>query len=79
MSQIAHTALSALVCIYICKNSFHFVFLYQRCSIVLLHKWSRSQVYALFAYMPPCLFFILAFVRAHHLSRKLKALCHYPG
>jgi len=37
------------------KNSFHVVGLDQRGAIVLRQKWSRSQVEARFANMPPCL------------------------
>ena len=37
------------------KNSFHVVGLDQRGAIVLRQKWSRGQVEARFANMPPCL------------------------
>ena len=38
----------------------------------MLHqKWSRGQVAARFANMPPCLVGMEACVGAHHLSRKL--------
>ena len=39
-------------------------------------KWSRGQVEARFANMPPCLIGMEACIGAHHLSRKLKALGH---
>ncbi|HWL73096.1 MAG TPA: IS110 family transposase, partial [Burkholderiaceae bacterium] len=39
-------------------------------------KWSRGQVEARFANMPPCLVGMEACVGAHHLSRRLKALGH---
>src|ERR1700761_8937126 len=58
------------------KNSFHIVGLDSRGAIVLRQKWSRSQVEARFANMPPCLVGMEACVGAHHLSRKLKALGH---
>ena len=37
------------------KNSFHIVGLDERGAIVLRQKWSRGQVEARFANMPPCL------------------------
>jgi transposase len=58
------------------KNSFHVVGLDQRGAIVLRQKWSRSQVGARLAVMPPCLIGMEAFVGAHHLSRKLQAHSH---
>src|SRR5215467_11602808 len=58
------------------KNSFHVVGLDQRGAIVLRQKWSRSQVEARLAAMPPCLIGMEACVGAHHLSRKLQALGH---
>src|SRR5271167_1747629 len=75
MSQTLKTAI-ALVGIDIGKNSFHVVGLDQRGAIVLRQKWSRSQVEARFANVPPCLIGMEACVGAHHLSRKLKALGH---
>jgi transposase len=71
----AQTAV-AVVGIDIGKNSFHIVGLDDRGAIVLRQKWSRSQVEARFANMPPCLVGMEACVGAHHLSRKLKALGH---
>jgi transposase len=45
----------ATVGIDIGKNSFHIVRLDSRGAIVLRQKWSRGQVEARFANMPPCL------------------------
>jgi transposase len=75
MSQNPITAI-ANVGIDIGKNSFHVVGLDQRGAIMLRQKWSRSQVEARFANMPPCLIGMEACVGAHHLSRRLKALGH---
>ena len=75
MSQNSITAI-ATVGIDIGKNSFHVIGLDQRGAIVLRQKWSRGQVDARFANMPPCLVGMEACVGAHHLSRKLKALGH---
>jgi transposase len=66
----------AVVGIDIGKNSFHIVGLDERGAIVLRQKWSRGQVEARFANMPPCLVGMEACVGAHHLSRRLKALGH---
>jgi transposase len=66
----------AVVGIDIGKNSFHIVGLDPRGAIVLRQKWSRSQVDARFANMPPCLIGMEACVGAHHLSRKLQAIGH---
>src|SRR6202451_1231474 len=75
MSQNPITAI-ATIGIDIGKNSFHFVGLDARGSIVLRQKWSRGQVEARFANMPPCLVGMEACVGAHHLSRKLKEFGH---
>jgi len=75
MSQNSNTAI-AIVGIDIGKNSFHIVGLDQRGAVVLRQKWSRGQVEARFANMPPCLIGMEACVGAHHLSRKLKELGH---
>ena len=56
------------------KNCFHVVGHDERGAIVLRQKWSRGQLEARFANMPPCLVGTEACVGAHHLSRKLKAL-----
>ena len=58
------------------KNSFHVVGLDSRGAIVLRQKWSRGQVEAKFANMPPCLIGMEACVGAHHLSRKLQSQGH---
>ncbi len=73
MSQILN-AVIAVVGIDIGKNSFHIVGHDERGAIVLRQKWSRGQVEARFANMPPCLIGMEACVGAHHLSRKLKAV-----
>ena len=54
MSQILNAAI-VVIGIDIGKNSFHVVGLDQRGAIVLRQKWSRGQVNARFANMPPCL------------------------
>jgi len=66
----------AVIGIDIGKNSFHVVGLDRRGAIVLRQKWSRGQVDARFANMPPCLIGMEACVGAHHLSRKLKGFGH---
>jgi transposase len=53
MSQTPRTSITA-VGIDIGKNSFHIVGQDDRGAIVLRQKWSRSQVEARFANMPPC-------------------------
>jgi transposase len=75
MSQILNAAI-AVVGIDIGKNSFHIVGHDERGAIVLRQKWSRGQVEARFANLPPCLIGMEACVGAHHLSRKLRALGH---
>ena len=57
-------------------NSFHIVGLDERGAIVLRQRWSRGQVEARFANMPPCLVGMEACVGAHHLSRKLQGFGH---
>ena len=52
---------------YIGKNSFHIVGLDG--AIVLRQKWSRGQVEARFANMPPCLIGMETCVGAHHARR----------
>ena len=75
MSQSLNSAV-AVIGIDIGKNSFHMGGLDNRGAIVLRQKWSRGQVDARLANMPPCLIGMEACVGAHHLSRKLKALGH---
>jgi transposase len=58
------------------KNSFHVIGLDARGAIVLRQKWSRGQLEARIANMPPCLIGMEACVGAHHLSRKLQAFGH---
>jgi transposase len=72
MPATAQTAI-AVIGIDIGKNSFHVVGQDRRGQIVLRQKWSRHQVEARFANMPPCLIGMEACVGAHHLSRRLKA------
>src|SRR5262245_45932301 len=75
MSQTLNTSI-AVVGIDIGKNSFHLVGQDQRGAIVLRQKWSRGQVEARIANLPPCLIGMEACVGAHHLSRKLQMLGH---
>jgi transposase len=58
------------------KNSFHVVGLDGRGAILLRQRWSRGQVEARLANMPPCLIGMEACVGAHYLSRKLQAHGH---
>jgi transposase len=75
MSQNPSSAVD-VIGIDIGKNSFHVVGLDRRGAIVLRQKWSRGQVEARLAKMPPCLIGMEACVGAHHPSRKLKAFGH---
>jgi hypothetical protein len=75
MSQTPNTAI-AVIGIDIGKNSFHVVGHDARGAIVLRQKWSRGQVGARLANLPPCLIGMEACVGAHHLSRKLASLGH---
>src|ERR1700745_1996943 len=75
MSQSLNSAV-AVIGIDIGKNSFHVVGLDDRGAIVLRQKWSRNQIEARLANMPPCLIGMEACVGAHHLSRKLQAFGH---
>jgi len=75
MSQTLSDAV-AVIGIDIGKNSFHIVGLDGRGAIVLRQKWSRGQVEARLANLPPCLIGMEACVGAHHLSRKLRAFGH---
>jgi transposase len=67
MSQTLNAAI-AVIGIDIGKNSFHIVGHDERGAIVLRQKWSRGQVEARFANLPPCLIGMEASVGAHHLS-----------
>src|SRR6476469_6346188 len=73
MSQKLSSAI-AVIGIDIGKNSFHIVGHDQRGAIVLRQKWSRGQVEARLANLPPCLIGMEACVGAHHLSRQLNSL-----
>src|SRR5260370_42513416 len=75
MSQKLDTS-PAIIGIDIGKNSFHIVGQNQHGAIVLRQKWSRGQVEARFANVPPCLIGMEACVGAHHLGRKLQMLGH---
>jgi transposase len=75
MSQKLDTS-PTVIGIDIGKNSFHIVGQNQRGALVLRQKWSRSQVEARLANLPPCRIGKEACVGAHHLSRTLKALGH---
>jgi transposase len=66
----------AVIGIDIGKNSFHVVGHDKRGSIVLRQKWSRGQIEARLANLPPSLVGMEACVGAHHLARKLTALGH---
>src|SRR6201998_2024277 len=75
MSQKLDTS-PAVIGIDIGKNSFHIVGQNQRGAIGLRQKWSRGQVGARLANLPPCRIGMEACVGAHPLSRTLKALGH---
>ena len=66
----------AVIGIDIGKNSFHIVGQNQRGAIVLRQKWSRGQVEARLANLPPCRIGMEACVGAYYLSRTLTALGH---
>src|SRR4051794_12428510 len=75
MSQ-KHSSEVAVIGIDIGKNSFHLVGQDRGGALVLRQKWSRGQVEARLANLPPCLIGMEACVGAHHLSRKLRSLGH---
>jgi len=77
MSQKLDTS-PAVIGIDIGKNSFHITGQNQRGAIVLRQKWSRGQVEARLANLPPCRIGMETCVGAHHLSRTLRALGHDP-
>jgi transposase len=58
------------------KNSFHVVGLDGRGAIVPWQKWSRGQIEARLANIPPCLIGIEACVGAYHLNCELQAHGH---
>ena len=78
ISQTPNTVI-AVIGIDIGKNSFHVVGHDARGAIVLRQNWSRGQVEARLANIPPCLIGMEACVGAHHLSRKLASLGHDAG
>src|SRR5262245_61046491 len=67
----------AVIGIDIGKNSFHVVGHDSRGAITLRQKWSRSQIEARLADLPPCLIGMEACVGAHHLARKLATFGHH--
>ena len=75
MPKTASTQI-AVIGIDIGKNSFHVVGHDSRGAIILRQKWSRGQIEARLANLPPCLIGMEACVGAHHLARKLSALGH---
>jgi transposase len=66
----------AVIGIDIGKNSFHVVGHDSCGAIILRQKWSRGQIEARLANLPPCLIGMEACVGAHHLARKLTAFGH---
>ncbi len=76
MSSKHNSEVASVIGIDIGKNSFHVVGQDDSGAIVLRQKWSRGQVEARLANLPPCLIGMEACVGAHHLSRRLKALGH---
>ena len=68
MSRQSQSPTVATIGIDIGKNSFHVVGLDRRGAIVLRQKWSRGQIEARLAAMPPCLIGMEACVGAHHLE-----------
>jgi transposase len=72
MSQKLDTSI-AVIGIDIGKNSFHLIGQDRRGAIVVRQKWSRGQVEAKFANLPPCLIGMEACVGAHHLRRPADA------
>src|SRR5438128_10255890 len=75
MSNKSHLTVATMG-IDIGKNAFHVVGLDRRGAIVLRQRWSRGQVEARLANMPPCLIGMEACVGAHHLSRRLQSQGH---
>ena len=67
----------AVIGIDIGKNSFHVVGHDSRGAITLRRKWSRGQIEAWLANLPPCLIGMEACVGAHHLARKLASFGHH--
>jgi transposase len=69
MSQVLSKAVT-VIGIDIGKNSFHVVGLDENGAIALRQKWSRGQVEARLANMPPCLIGMEACVGAHRLYQE---------
>jgi transposase len=78
MSQKLDTS-PAVIGIDIGKNSFHIVGQNQRGAIVLRQKWSRGQVEARLANLPPCRIGMEACVGAHLLGAALPIICLCRG
>ena len=66
MSSKHNNAAASVIGIDIGKNSFHVVGQDHGGTIVLRQKWSRGQVEARLANLPPCLIGMEACVGAHH-------------
>ena len=77
MAEILKSVI-AVIGIDIGKTSFHVVGFDGGGAVALRQKWSRGQVEARLANMPPCLIGMEACVGAHHLSRRLRGLGHDP-
>src|SRR6185436_5529474 len=75
MSQKLNSTI-AVIGIDIGKNSFHVVGHDKRGAIVLRQKWSRGQIEARLANLPPCLVGMEACVGARRLARKLATFGH---
>jgi transposase len=69
----------AVIGIDIGKNSFHVVGHDQRGAIVVRQKWSRGQVEARFANIPPCLIGMEACGGAHHSVASSRRSATMPG
>jgi hypothetical protein len=75
MAEILKSVI-AVIGIDIGKTSFHVVGFDGGGAVALRQKWSRGQVEARLANMPPRLIGMEACVGAHHLSRRLRGLGH---
>ena len=69
----------AVIGIDIGKNSFHIVGQDRRGALVLRQKWSRGQVEARLADLPPCLIGMEACTGAHHQSQTSDARSRRPA
>jgi hypothetical protein len=79
MSQQSNNCAIAVIGIDIGKNSFHVVGHDQRGAIVLRQKWSRGQVEARLANLPPCLIGMEACVGAQPRGLCLSVICAVLG